>query len=334
MSNKTIRDKDYLYLSALISAREVNMLNREKTERMLSAGSFGDAVKVLIECGYEDMSGMSASQVEDALARRRAAVFDDISRSIPETALTDAFRLKYDYHNAKVLIKAQGVGTDGGYLISASGRVNPDTMKNALLTEDYRFLPVDLAHAIAEAAGILARTSNPQLADFALDKAYLAEFKKLAGSVNCSLLKDYAVFLTDSANLRAGVRTLRIGQSPEFLKQALINGGTVSIERIIAAASSADSLTALFNSPPLDRAAALGAAAAGGGSLTDFELACDNAAVVFLSRAKLKGFGAEKVIVYFAAVENEVMTARMILTGRLSGIKPEVIRERLRDSYA
>ena len=44
--------------------------------------------------------------------------------------------------------------------------------------------------------------------------------------------------------------------------------------------------------------------------------------------------GEEPVIAYQAAVENEITAVRMILTGRLAGIAPGVIRERLRDLYA
>ena len=39
-------------------------------------------------------------------------------------------------------------------------------------------------------------------------------------------------------------------------------------------------------------------------------------------------------VAYLAAVEGEITAVRMILTGKLSGIEPETIRERLRDLYA
>ena len=42
MSEKKISDREYLYLSASLKAREANMLTRDKLERMLSAGSFDD----------------------------------------------------------------------------------------------------------------------------------------------------------------------------------------------------------------------------------------------------------------------------------------------------
>ena len=68
--------------------------------------------------------------------------------------------------------------------------------------------------------------------------------------------------------------------------------------------------------------------------MTAFELACDNAVNTFLSDAKFVSYGCEPLAAYLAAVEGEITAARMILTGRLAGIAPQVIRERLRDLYA
>ena len=67
---------------------------------------------------------------------------------------------------------------------------------------------------------------------------------------------------------------------------------------------------------------------------TEFELECDNAVNEYLKGAKLVSFGPEAVVAYIAAVEGEITAVRMILTGRLAGIAPQTIRERLRDLYA
>ena len=53
-----------------------------------------------------------------------------------------------------------------------------------------------------------------------------------------------------------------------------------------------------------------------------------------LGDAKLVAYGEEPVVAYLAAVESEITAVRMILTGRLAGIDPQTIRERLRDLYA
>ena len=84
----------------------------------------------------------------------------------------------------------------------------------------------------------------------------------------------------------------------------------------------------------VENAAALGAQAMKGGAMTAFELECDNAVSAYLAGAKMIPFGAEPVAEYLALLESEITAARMILTGRLGGIEPEVIRERLRDINA
>ena len=126
---------------------------------------------------------------------------------------------------------------------------------------------------------------------------------------------------------------MRMGKDLEFMDSALIPGGSVSTGRIVSAGDK-ESITALFANTLLERAAALGAEAADGGSMTAFELACDNAVTAYLRTAKLVSYGPEAVIAFLAAVESEITAVRMILTGRLAGIEPDTIRERQRDMYA
>ncbi|MGI6029493.1 MAG: V-type ATPase subunit [Candidatus Heteroscillospira sp.] len=333
MSDKKITDQDYLFLSAMVKARESKMLTTETYERMLSAQSYEDAAKILVDCGYEDMSRMSSAQVEKALNDRRAAIFADIAARAPEKGAAEAFMLKYDYHNAKVILKSRAEGVSGEHMLSESGRVSPKVMAEAYDNDDYRFLPGLLGSAMAEARGILARTNNPQLADFCLDRAYFAELGALAKNMGGSFLEKYAAVLVDGANMRAAVRTVRMGRGIEFMKTAMVEGGSASPERVMAAAVN-ENLTELYDGTVYAGAAKLGDEAAKGGALTAFEMACDNAVTAFLKSAKLVSFGDAPVIAYLAAVENECTNLRMVLTGRLAGIAPENIRERLRKSYA
>lgn len=330
MANKK---EAYLYISAILRAREPKMLSREKAERMLDAPSFEECAKSLTDCGYEDMSEMKAKEIEQALSDRRAAIYSELAFLAPDAALIDVFRIKYDYHNAKVILKSEAMGSDESGLLSASGRVEPKKLQAAYQEDRCRDLPGQLGAAMEQAKSILARTANPQLADFALDKAYFAELGDMAEKSGSSFLKGYVAILADSTNLRSAVRTLRMGKDAGYLREALVAGGSVSEERF-AAAANGEGLAALFSGTGMANAAALGAAAVDGGTMTAFELACDNAVNAYLANAKLTAFGEEPVIAYLAAVENEITTVRMIMTGRLAGIEPEVIRERLRDLYA
>lgn len=329
-----ITDRDYLGLTTMLRARESKMLDRDRMDRMLAAPSYADTAKLLTDCGYEDMSAMDAKGVDEVLNAHRTEVFEEIGRMAPQPELVDAFRLKYDYHNAKVVLKAAGVGSNGAHLYSDVGRVPVEEIEHANVEDTYSAIPPVLAQAMQEAKSVLAKTGNPQVADFILDRAYFAELSAIAEKVNSKYLKGYVQVLIDSANLRAVVRTVRMNHGQDFLLQALVPGGSVSCDTLAQAAMSGDGLTALFTATTLQEAAMLGVEAMKGGSMTQFELACDNAVTAYLSSAKLVSFGNEPVVEYLAMLETEITAIRMILSGRLAGIEPSVIRERLRDINA
>ena len=322
--------EDYLFLSSMLRAREVKMLSRDKAERMLDAPSYGECAKLLTDCGYEDLSQCSAAEIDRALSRTRAEIFRELSLQAPAKDLVDLFRVKYDYHNAKAMLKAEAMDSEPLPVMSTSGRVSPEAMLAAYREERLHELPAALARAIAEGREVLARTANPQLADFAMDRAYFEELRALSAEKG-DFVRGYVSILADSTNLKSAVRTARLGKNADFLRLALVPGGRVDADRFTAAG---DALPALFGGSALAEAASLGAAAAEGGSMTAFERACDNAVMTYLRGAKLVSFGEEAVLAYLAAVENEITAVRMILTGRLAGIAPQTIRERLRDLYA
>lgn len=330
MANKK---EAFLCISAMLRSREPKLLSREKAERMLDAATFEDAAKLLSDCGYEDMAQMDAKQIEESLALHRSRIYEELGKFCPDGRVVDIFKLRYDYHNAKVILKAEAMGQDPKRLLSDSGRI-PGAKLLEIYNEDKGILlPEKLAAAMEEAKGVLARTGNPQLADFVLDKAYFAELQALAEAMENPFIKGYVRLLIDSSNLRSLVRTLRMGKSQDFLTEVLVPGGNVGVERL-AASGDKDSLAALYVHTSLEKAGALGAECLSGGSMTAFELACDNAVNAYLRGAKLISYGSEPVIAYMAAVEGEITAIRMILTGRLAGIAPQVIRERLRDMYA
>ena len=323
----------YLSLSAMLRAREPRFLNAERALRMLEAASFEEAGKLLTDCGYPDLSQADAGQIEKTLTQRRCQMLDELQKLCPEGAIVDFFRMKYDTHNAKVLLKSEVMGVDAAGLYSGAGRIAPDKLREAWQEERLSELPKKLGEAMVEARNILARTSNPQLSDFVLDRAMFEEMLDAAKTADCPFLTGYVRLLIDSCNLKSLVRTARMRKDADFLREALLPGGGVDADRL-AAAGEGEGFAALFAHSPLEKAAALGAEVLEGGSMTAFERACDNGVNSYLRSAKLVSYGPEAVVAYIAAMEGEITAVRMILTGRLSGAAPEAIRERLRDLYA
>ena len=101
---KRRKDTDYLFLSARIRAMERRLLTAQRLEQLLTAPSVEACAQLLSEWGYAPVHDEPSLQA--ALSAQREAVFADVSRFMPEAEVLDVFRLKYDYHNIKTLLKA------------------------------------------------------------------------------------------------------------------------------------------------------------------------------------------------------------------------------------
>ena len=329
---KKQKDTDYLFISTRLRALESRMLTRERMERMLEARSNEDAVKVLTECGYEGLDPLTSASLEESLKRGRENIFAELTELAPDRTLVDAFRMKYDYHNAKALVKCYARGEDPLRMLIDAGRVSTDVLRDAVLKDELETLPKALQEAIAKAREILDTTGDPQRSDFALDRAYYAEFTEAAKACGSSFLQEYVRLLIDAANLRSAVRSIRMKKNLEFLGEVLLEGGNIDREKISAAVTSGAKLEPLFPGY-LQEAASLGDLAAQGGTQTAFEKACDDAVNKFLRRTHMTPFGDSVLISYLAAQENDITAARIILSGRMAGVPTQSIRERLREAY-
>ena len=326
-----IKETDFLFLTSWLRAREVGMLGEEKINRMLEAPGFDDAAKLLLDCGYPDMSDMSMSDIDSILETRRCDIFREVANFDYALDVLDLFRLKFDYHNVKVLVKAMGAKTDAGYLLSDCGRVDVKELSEAFVSGDRRDLPPPIASAMEEASGILARTSNPQLSDIEIDKTYYSEMSALAEKLEEDFITAYVRLLIDSANLRIIIRSSRTGRSSDFLKETLISGGSVSVDEIVS--SYDEKAEPPFVDGALVQAVKLGEEAMKGGAQTEFELACDNAVISEVTNTQYISFGAAPVVAFLAKMEWEITAVRMILTGKYNGISSDIIRERLRECH-
>ena len=322
-------DTDYLAISARIRAMENRLLTPERMNRMIEARDDGEAMKVLAECGYGE-----GGSLESVLAQARADTLTDIARSVPDQRLVELFQLKYDYHNAKAIVKGQAMGVPAERLLLPGGRYDANDLLEGWQREELRGCSEAFRRAMAEAKTVLAETHDPQQADLLLDRACYREMADLADVLGSPFLQGYVRLTVDVANLRTAVRVHRMGKEGDFLRRVLLPGGSVS-EQILDSARS-EGLADVFRTGPLAQAAELGAKLAqpGGGSLTAFEKACDDAVTTYLTGARMVAFGEEPVVGYLYAKEAEMTAIRTIFAGRAAGLDGDTIRARLRMTYA
>ena len=331
MAKKTIKDTDYLSISARVRAMENDLLTEEQFEQLIAARTDEDVAKLLQSFGYGELETRRPEALDAGLSAMRAAMLEDLAGGIPNAGDLDVFKIKYDYHNVKAMLKAEAMGIAPGGMLSDLGRVKPEELQEAQRGEDGGGLPGLLGEAAKEGREILDATRDPQLSDAALDKWYFRDLAAAAEQTGSGFLCGYVSLQTDAANLRTLVRTLRMGKNEDFLRGVLFDGGSVSHEDLLRiSAAKGGGLTELFALTPLERAAEAGAKALQGGALTEFEKRCDDALSGYLERSRLIPFGEAPVLAYFAALETEYTNLRIILMGRMAGVPADVIRSRLR----
>ena len=233
MAKKKLKTNDYVALSAFLRAKEARLLSRDQYERMLTEPSFAEACRAAADAGYGDLSELDTEGINAALDARRAAEVEDLRQMLPDPELLRLVSLQYDCHNAKVLVKSEGDEQRAASLWSPAGCYTPDQLREVYAAESGSGeLTQQFAEAIREAKLTLARTGNPQIADFLLDKAYFDELLRSAKDTGRRFLTDYVQARIDKVNLRSLLRTLGLPRRGELLSHALIEGGTVGLDQL------------------------------------------------------------------------------------------------------
>ena len=113
---------------------------------------------------------------------------------------------------------------------------------------------------------------------------------------------------------------------PVFVETKAENEFRLTAEELRAAMDSKEDLQRLYAPTVFGKAAAAG-------SMTQFEKEADNAVRDYVLQSNFISFGQEVLIEYLSALENEITSLRIILTGKRMGIPEAKLRERLRESY-
>lgn len=334
---KQIKDTDYLAISARIRAMENMLLTQPRIEKILEARKEEEITKVLLDCNYfsGQFNPSEPAEMDAALTPVRGRMFDDMLSGAPDKRYVDVFRMKYDYHNTKALLKGLALGKDVDHILMDIGRVPLKELRTAITTGETGGLPACLGDAIQEAREVLSTTRDPQLSDVVLDQWYYRDMMTTARETGSAFLEGYIRTRIDGVNLRTLVRTLRMGKNVDFLKGALVEGGNVDQASILkVAADRGNGLAELYSFTDLKEAAAEGVAVLKDGvAMTQFEKLCDDGIASYLAVAQTVPFGEAPLIAYMAAHETEFINLRILLMGRITNLSHDLIRARLRRMY-
>lgn len=334
---KKIDESKYIYSVARIRAIEKRLLDKIKFDRMVESKSADESLKVLLEAGYGNAGSdvKSIFEYENILKEEHKKVYSLLNELAPEQEVINMFLLTNDYHNVKVILKAEFSDQDATPILVESGSIPVSELKLMIKDRNMSKMPPIMRKAVEEAIDTYSRTSDPQIIDLILDKASYTHMKSIVASLDNKFLNELVVILIDLTNINIFLRVKNLKKSWDFLQKVLVPGGHIDSKVFILN----------FDAPLETFAEALkftqyGSLVEDGidslkktGSLTKFEKLSDNFRTSYIKKAKFITFGIEPLIGYLMAKETEIKNARIIMVGKINNISNDVIRERLRESY-
>ncbi len=324
----------YAHAVGRIRAIEKWMLDRNDFERMIDAADPFEALRVIADAGYETQNGEIADY-EKILSHELYDLYTLIDIISPEKSVMLPFRRKWDFHNAKVILKGELTDTVYDELLAETGVIKVDTLVTLIREREYDKLVPELATALKESTDIFNRTKDPQHIDLVLERAANRQTILDAGKTANSFLKGLFTIKTDLVNIKTFIRIKRIGGTPDFLLRCLLEGGKLKQGLFIECID--DGLEVFggrLRYGPYGEVCEKGIESfMSNGELAELERLSDNFILEYVSKARYTAVGMEPLIAYVVAREMEMTNIRIVMVGRINGLSSESIRSRLRRTY-
>lgn len=335
-------DTKYAYAVGRIRALETRLLDRADIGRLLEAESASEALKTLAEGEYESsLSSISdPSDFETALNSERERIYSLIDELSLDPELTRIFRIRWDFHNLKVLLKSsylegRTAEDDAGVLIG-SGLMPIESLKTAISPEDEGVsvkLPDYIQGALDDARAAYEEDQNPQMIDIVIDN-HLQGFLS-QNAAEYPFLLGYFEAIADLTNIRSFIRMKMLDENVRMLDKVLMPHGRLDKSIYIKQYDeTVENFAGVLSNTPYAEVLAEGLRNwSEEHSLAAYERLADNYLINYIKPAKYIVFGVEPLIGYLLAKEHEMKLIRIILIGKLNDLPPDDINERLRDTY-
>ena len=327
----------YVYTVARLRGMENHILDSAFFSRLMDSAGIDDAVKALGETSYSQWISAAGSNFDKAIDSEILATFEELKSFVPDKELLDIFRLPYDFHNVKVLLKGlfkvRGGELEGRRydLLSKLGTIDTDELTNAIETEEYGFLPYGLTDLIPQCWQLWDSSKSAQAVEILIDHQMFKAMLGVAEGLNMPEIVNWVKAKIDSENLKSAVRLARMKYEPAKALSFFHEGGTIR----------PDDLAKLLNEPQetwsrvlsyTDIGAVLSALQENSdikASLTDVSKSLDEYLMRVLEGAKYSMDSPANVLLFMLTKEAEARNMRVALVCVAGGLDREFGRRLL-----
>jgi V/A-type H+-transporting ATPase subunit C len=310
-------------------------------QRLLDADGPVGAIKIIGETSYaRGLTGEeSAERYDSALEAELLATFKEFLTFVPDRALVDIFRLPYDFHNVKALLKSAFNARTGGRkrwdILTELGSIPIDDLTVRIESEEYSLLPYGLSHILPSCVSAWEQSRDIVEVERLLDGGLFEAMLDLAKSVDEQGVLNWVRARIDSENIRNLLRLKRFGFDSAGAAAFLHGGGMIDPAVLLS----------LMPEPydgwgrvlaHFDAGAAVSRVLDDGGFdslIVSLERELDDYCQSRLALARYSQDSPENVLAYLWGKEMEVKNIRTILVSKGTGTDRDEVRRLMRHGY-
>ncbi|MBQ3377942.1 MAG: V-type ATPase subunit [Synergistaceae bacterium] len=206
----------YVYAVARLRGMENHLLDTAFFSRLMDSPSIEEALKALGETSYAQWLAQTNNNFDKAIDAEILATCAELGQFVPDKDLLTLYRMPYDFHNVKVLLKglfkvrAGDLNARRYDLLSKLGMIDTDELIEAVETEELGFLPYKLNDVIPQCWVLWDQTKNAQAVDILIDHAMFKAMLNIANKLDIADIIQWVKAKIDAENLRSAIRLARM----------------------------------------------------------------------------------------------------------------------------
>ena len=325
----------YYYGVGRVRSLEARLLTPPQLSRMESAADFQSAFAVLSETPYaENLPGLKEPfDFEELCGLELLSLKNLLDHLAPENEILKALFKKYDYLNAKILLRMLFSRTEKAESHSKIGTLDFDKLKLYIFEGIKEIDEKEILNAIDLARISFEQNKDPQLLDQILDKHYFTYLKQVCSASPSLLIKEMVDFQIDLINIKTLLRSRNRIKNKKRVEILLLDPGLLDKDILLGLLDkNLPEIISRLGFTPYLPAIAHGIER----FESDPELLeklMDDFIIERFRKAKYLSCGIEPLAGFYLAKAAEIRTLRFILVCKKNYVAPERIRERIGVSY-
>ena len=226
---------DQLYANGRIAVLSNKLLGADKFARLAESSSLAEAVRVLVESGYGGGVAVAENDYEQLLRHELDSAMALIKELCFDTNAAKYFLCKYDYANAKTLVKGKYMRQDYISYCFENASYDPAVMQSSFLVDDYSQVSKNMAEALNAIDEQFANGNrSPQTIDRLLDKAMYKDMRTYAKRSSISMVQQLFDWQVNTTNLMLVYRLKKAGLTKDAFISWLVDGGSVKRDTLLS----------------------------------------------------------------------------------------------------